>query len=179
MSHLLLVLAAVVAQHVDDQHAAARLQRAGRFAQHGERLGDVVKDQTRDRSVELGVVDGEPLEIAVAHVDTVEACQALARRLEHRPRAVDGDDLADERRHGFADLAGSTAEIAEHPAVLEQAGEGFEVEALAEGIVTQTIPVAGRGVEERLRAALPLRQDRSEALVVVGCGAALRRLLAQ
>ena len=91
VAHVALILLAVVRLHVDDDETPARFQRAGRLGQRGARLGDVVEGEEEDREIELAVGDRQPLELALPHLDVVEAAEAGLRRLaasrpSRRPR---------------------------------------------------------------------------------------------
>ena len=64
--------------------------------------------------------------------------------------AVDGDDAAHERRERGSHLPGAAAEIADGPLGVGERGQRGEVEALAEQIVAQPIPLPGRRREKLL-----------------------------
>ena len=120
MAHLLLVLQALVRQHVQDQQPTARAQHAARFIQHAARVRDVVQHQDHQGGIERPVGQGKRLQLALAQIHVAQCAQALGRGLQHLRGAVHRDHLADERREGLGHQPGPTAEVARrssrHPA---------------------------------------------------------------
>ena len=147
--------------------AAARLQHARHFGERLLRLRHVVQHQHQRRHVEPFVVDRQRLELAAPKVDVVEARQTPLRGLQHRRRGVDGNDARDERRERRADLTGAAAEIADDRVAVGQRGERRQVHAIAEQLVAQAIPLAGRGREELLRFGATVRQRHLEAALIL------------
>jgi hypothetical protein len=61
----------------------------------------------------------------------------------------------DKRRERLAGAAGAASEIADRPGALGERGQRGEVKTIAEELVAQPIPLAGRRGEELLRFAAP------------------------
>ena len=101
--------------------------------------------------IEPRIVDRQRFEVAAAQIDVVEPREALLRRLQHGRRCVDRDDPGDEGREHGAQLAGAAAKIADDPVRVGQRRERRQVKAIAEQLVAQSIPLAGRRGEEFLR----------------------------
>ena len=80
MAHLLLILDAVVRQHVDDQDSPALPQDAMHFRQRPPRLRQVVQYERHDGRIQLAVIDGQRFHVAASHLDVMQALQALAGR---------------------------------------------------------------------------------------------------
>ena len=120
MSHLVLVLFAVVRQHVDHQHPAARLEHAVHFGQRAHGLRDVMQDQRQHRHIQLPIVDRQRFHVAAPNIDVSHALQSAPCGLHHVGGAIDGDHLGDVRGQQFADLAGATAKIAHRQLRVEQ-----------------------------------------------------------
>ena len=72
-----------------------------------------------------------------------------------------------ERRERGAHLAGAAAEVADGPAALGERGERGEMKALAEQLVAQPIPLAGRRREELLRFRAALGERGLKATLVL------------
>ena len=72
MAHLLLILDAIVRQHVDDEHPAAGRQHARGLRQRARRLRHVMQHQRDHRDVERAVVDRQRFQVAPAHVHVGE-----------------------------------------------------------------------------------------------------------
>ena len=116
-------------------------------------LRHVVQHQHQRRRVEPRVVDRQRLELAAAQVDVVEAaagasraaCSIAAEASTAITRATNGASAA-------LTWPGAAAEVADDPRRRRaSAGERREVEAIAEQLVAQPIPLAGRRGEELLR----------------------------
>jgi hypothetical protein len=144
VSHLLTVTLPVVRQHVDDDRAAAWLEDASDLGQRSLRLRDVMQHDHERRRVQPSIVDRQRLEIAAPEFDVVEAVQPLFRRLQHGRRAIDGDHARDERREGRAHLTRAAAEIADGPVALREGRQRRQVKTIAEQVVADAIPLAGR-----------------------------------
>ena len=106
------------------------------------------------------------------------AVQPLLRRLQHRRRGVDRDHVLDERRQRGADLSGAAAEIADGPVLLREGRQRREVKAIAEQIVADAIPLAGRRGEELLRLGAPLGERRLQPPLILRRGRRRSDLLA-
>ena len=167
VAHLLPVALAFVRQHVDQQKAAARLEDARHFLQRHGRIRHVMEHQHQRGDVEPRIVDRQRLELAAAEIDIVGGADARARRLQHLRRGVDRDHPRDKRRQRRTDVTGSTAKVADDPARIGERRQRREMKTVAEQIVAEAIPLAGRRGEKLLRPGPPLGQDALQALLIL------------
>jgi hypothetical protein len=144
-----------------------RLQNAQRLCQRAIGLRYVMQHEHQRRRIEPPVVDRQRFELAAPEIDVVELLQALLRRLEHRSRPVDRHHARDERRQGGAHRAGPATEIADDPRAVCQGGERREVEAIAEQLVADAIPLPDRRREKLLRLRAPLGERRLKTALIL------------
>ena len=78
--HPLLVLVAIVLEHVDHEDAAAGAEHASGLAQHGQRVGRVVQHETDRRGVERRPLDRQGIELALPELDVADGRETLPRR---------------------------------------------------------------------------------------------------
>ncbi len=172
MAHLLLVLHAVVREHVHDEHASARRQDASGLRQDARRIRLVVQDQRQHGHVDRRIVERQVLERALAHVHVRSPLETPPRRCQHLRRAVDGHHAQHERRERIRQFARSAAEVADDPALVRQGDERLRAHAMAEQLAPQPIPLVRRGREERLGLGAPPIEDAPEPPLVLlraGC----------
>ena len=154
------------------------LEHAPHFAHRPRRVGDEVRDEKQNRRVERAVVDRERLDGADAKLDVAVRLEPLARRLEHRPRLVDRDDLRDARRQRFGDVPGAAAEVADDPVVVEQIEQREQVGALADHLGPHHVPELRRVAEKDDGFVAPLGEHAVGATLVLARSGADRDLAA-
>jgi hypothetical protein len=128
-----------------------------------------MQHQRQERRVEFAIVDRQRFELAFSNIDVAELTKSLACGIEHLGGTVDGDDTAHIRRHGFGELAGAAAEVADGQRGIDQAEHRPKVKGVAEQILAQPVPFAGCGGKELARLhAPPFEHATQTALVVRG-----------
>ena len=162
VAHLLPVALAIVRQHVDDEQRgrrglSTRATSASARSGSGTWCSTSISVAASSRASSIGSASSSPRRSSTLS----KPLQPLPRRLQHRGRGVDRDDAA--RRTARArrspgrcrsrDRRRSTRESA-------SAAKRGEMEALAEQLVAQAIPLAGRRGEELLRLGAPLGERR-------------------
>jgi len=131
------------------------------------RLRRVVQHEHQRRRVQLSIIDRDGFQLAFSQLDICAAVQPPLRRGEHRRGVVNADDSAHEGRECFGDAAGAAAEIADGPPGPSQAGQRRQMETVAEQLVAQPIPPAGRRRKERLRPAAAPGERRLQPVPIV------------
>ncbi len=156
VSHLLLVVTAIVGQHVHDEHAAARRSDARGFRDGAPGIGHVMQHERQHGDVELLVVHRQRFERAAPHLHVGHRGQVGPRGRQHLGRRIDGDDAGDIRGDQRTELAGAAPEIADAETPVEHREHRLGLELLAEEFGAQPIPLPRGRREElrRLRAAL-------------------------
>ena len=178
MAHLLPIAFAVVRQHVDDQQPAPRLQHTRHLGEGLPRFGQVMQHERQRRRIQARIVDRQRFEIAAPELHILEPLQTLPGGLQHGGGCINRDDAADERRERRRQLARAAAEIADGPLGVCERGKGREVKALAEQVVANAIPLAGRRREKLLGLGAALGKYRLHATLVVHGGRRRSDLLA-
>lgn len=159
VAHPLPVLLAVVGNHLDHEEAAARAQDPEDLVDDGPGARRMVEGEDRQGDVEVGVGDGQLLELARSDVGVLAAPDAFPRGGEHVVRAVDGHDPGDEGAQRRGDASGAAAEVSDDGVRVEEREEGYEIGTGAEELVPQVVPVPGGRREELLAPEAALPQD--------------------
>ena len=128
VAHLLAIGLAIVRQHVGDEQPAAGAQHARGL---GERLrrdpaggaARATASRRRARRPRSAALRARP----AARRRWEDRGPGGGRRLQHVARAIDGDDLLDERRQRRGDLARAASQIADDPLGIEQSRQRLQV----------------------------------------------------
>ena len=178
VAHLLLILLALVRQHVDDEQRGrpagprAPLRRA-RGPDPASSAAPATASRHRARRPRAAALRDRP-----GGCRRSSARQPAARGVEHVGRAVDGDDAPHVRRNRLGELPRPASQIADDQRRIDQAEHRPQVEAVAEQVAAQAIPVAGGGGEELLRLRAAAREDALQPPLVLAGGGRRRHLLA-
>ncbi len=169
MTHLLLILLAVVRKHVDHEHAPTRSHHATHFRERARRLWRVVQNERQHRDVELAGLDRQALQFSLPDVDVGRAAQSLPSGVEHVVGTVNRYHAPDVRRHNFRQLSRATAEVTDDQRRIDETEHGPQEELVAEQLAAKPIPSARRRREELLRLRpTPAQHAPQPTLVLLG-----------
>ena len=145
-----------VADEIDHDDGAARLDDPRHLAERGDRARGVVEDERGERGVDARVGEGEVLELAAleGHVREAELLRLRARALQHLGRQIDRDDARRDLREVGEHAPGAGADVGDDEPARYEREERREARAAGEELAAERVPVFGL-VEERfaLRAA--------------------------